>query len=116
MAKAKTATRDVMTPDEVAEWNARPFYREGVPYQWVMSYGWVIVGYYVGPGPTPLEIRVAHASYYRSAGGQTHASLAANGGNEQTTWEYFGDRLINRTQVQGVSEYAGEVRRARLAS
>jgi hypothetical protein len=27
-----------------------------------------------------------------------------------------GQRLINRTQVQGVSEYAGEVRRARLAS
>jgi GrpB-like predicted nucleotidyltransferase (UPF0157 family) len=115
MAKSKAVKQSRMTAEEVAEWNARPFYREGVPYQWVMSYGWVIVGYYVGPGPTPLEIRVAHASYYRSAGNQTHASLATNGGNDSTAWEYFGDRLINRTQVQGVSEYHGEVRNGRLA-
>lgn len=114
MAKARPK-QDRMTAEEVAEWTATPFYREGVPYQWIMSYGWVIVGFYVGPGPTPLEIRVAHASYYRSAGGQTHAALATGGGNADTSWEYFGDRLINRTQVQGVSEYRGEVRRSLLS-
>lgn len=118
MAKAKPASGgpDRMTEDEVREWTATPFYREGEAYHWVMSYGWVVVGFYVGPGPTPLEIRVAHASYYRSAGGQTHAALATGGGNSQTTWEYFGDRLLNRTQIQGHSPYMGKVPRGRLAS
>jgi hypothetical protein len=114
-AREKKAKQDRMTADEVREWCGTPFYREGVPYQWIMSYGWVIVGFYVGCGPTPLEIRVAHASYYRSAGNQTHAALATQGGNDSTAWEYFGDRLINRTQVMGVSEYHGDVKRSRLA-
>ena len=115
MAKEKAKKRDIMPAEEVREWQSRPFYTEGEPYLWVLSHGWTCVGFYVGCGPTPLDIRVAHASYYRSAGNQTHASLARNGGNDSTAWEYMGDELITRTAVIRVTPYTGEVRRGRLA-
>jgi hypothetical protein len=92
----------------------RPFYVPGRAYQWILSHGWVRVGYYVRH-VDPLTVRVAHCSYYRSAGGQTHAALSAAGGNAQTAWEYQGDHLIGLPHVLGVSVYHGEVHRGRVA-
>lgn len=107
MAKAKRGPA-TMPDDQVDQWNAVPFYRPGVAYTWVLTHGWVCVGYFVGM-PDPLTIRVAHSNYYRSAGNQTHASLARNGGNVNTSWEYMGDELISRPHVIRATPYHGAV-------
>lgn len=100
--------------DEVAERLATPFYRPGRAYLWILTHGWTRVGFYLGH-LDPLTIRVAHSSYYRSAGSQTHAQLATGGGNAQTLWEYTGNELLTVPHVISVTEYAGEVPHGRVA-
>lgn len=110
---------DRLTADELAgyldaEGRPAPVYVPGQAYQWIMTQGWVRVGYYVGR-LDPLTLVVAHCSYYRSAGGMTHAALSTGGGNAQTAWEYQGTHLIGVPHVVGVSRYHGRVHRGRVA-
>lgn len=112
MAKKKP---DQLTAGEVEAWIGRDFYQPGEAYLWVLGFGWCCVGFFAR-WESPFEIRVAHASYYRTAGGQTHAALARNGPTPSTAWEYHGDELLNRTQVIRVTNYRGEVPRGHVAT
>lgn len=100
---------------EVIAPQSKPAYEVGRAYQWVLTQGWVVVGFFVGHGHTPFELRCVHLNYYRSAGNQTHAQLAQNGGNEATEFEYSGNGFINFGQIIYCVEYNGEVpRQARV--
>jgi len=99
---------DTMDLKELKEQQESNYYIAGHPYQFILTHGWVMVGYFVCYHD-PLTIRLAHASYYNSAGNQTHASLARNGGNENTSWEYCGDKLINKMHIIHVNKYYGKV-------
>lgn len=105
--------KDELREDEVSEILSRPFYTPGKAYRWTLTQGWCRVGFFLGYGQTPLEIRVAHCSYYRSAGNQTHASLSVNGGNSETEWEYCGHSQLLLGHIISVDPYEGEVPRGR---
>lgn len=92
-----------------AELQVRPFYEPGRPYLWTMGFGWGFVGFFVRM-ESPLEIRVAHANYFRQAH-MTWGRLARTGGSEQTTWVYVGDKLLNRTMVLSADLFLGDVPR-----
>lgn len=95
---------------EEAELLAAPsLYQPGKPLQWVMSYGWVLVGFYVRH-ESPLKVRVAHANYYIRAG-KTHADLAREGAGDETKWCYLGNTEISVPHVLFTDEYFGEVPR-----
>ncbi len=100
--------RDRMGADELAE-ESGPLYETGRPYLWVLSYGWCIVGFYVRH-ETPLRIRVAHASYYASAG-KPHAQMAREGAGPDIKWRYAGREEISAPHVLHVMEYHAEVHR-----
>ncbi len=111
--KAEPKTPDRLTEDELAA-HHQPFYTPGVPYQWILPFGWVVVGFYVRH-ENPLTIRVAHANYYGQAG-KTHAALALEGGGSETTWRYMGGRLIPANSFVSVGIYNGEVPRGPILS
>ena len=106
--------RDVLSPEDVMKIGSQPFYKPGTPYQWVLAFGWVAVGFYI-KHENPLKIRVLHTNYYQNAG-KTHADLATQGASEDTSWRYMGERLISETSVLHVGEYFGKVPRSRVSS
>lgn len=107
MAAAKD---DRMTDKEIAA-ESGPLYDPGRAYQWVLAYGWVLVGYYVRH-ETPMRIRVAHASYYR-VDRQTHAKLCTEGAAPNVAWHYLGSREITAPHILHAGPYCGEVHRVR---
>lgn len=104
MSKAK---RDRLDEKELMAAAERPLLQPGLPYQFIMTYGWVVVAFYVRH-ETPLTIRVAHCSYYQNAG-KTHAQLAREGG--AAAWRYEGNTTLTTHHILRVVEYHGEVPR-----
>ena len=107
----KKQKQDRLVPAELAKFSG-PLYRPCVPYQWVMTYGWGIVGFYVRHDD-PLHILVAHANYFLRAG-KDYGRLAREGGGEETSWCYRGTSLLTVPQIIHVCEYFGEVPRAAI--
>lgn len=106
--KIEYGNRSRLPDDELMKLQKRPsLYEPGLPYHWVLTYGWAIVGYYV-KHETPLKILVAHANFYIQAH-VDHGQLVIKGGSPQTEWRYRGLKLIYEPQVIHVAEYHAEV-------
>jgi hypothetical protein len=103
--------RDELTEAEVAS-RRGPYYEPGRPYRWILSFGWVVTGFYI-THQDPLTIRVAHANYTRNAGTDWGA-FAVEGAPETCDWKYEGEDLLYIPHIQRVSEYHGEVPRGRI--
>lgn len=100
--------REKLTDEEMAQEQA-PLYEPGRPYLWVLTHGWCMVGFYVRH-ETPLRIRVAHASYYATAG-VPHSQLAREGPGPGIKWRYLGRGEITVPHVIHATDYHAEVHR-----
>lgn len=106
MARANEFRKELL-PQEKAALAGKPFYVEGKPYRWILSFGWVVVGFYVCH-ETPLTIRVAHCSFIRQAH-KDWGAFAVEGAAPNTEWRYEGNTLLTVPHILRVSEYMGEV-------
>lgn len=113
MAKKK----DLLTEKELDQFqDAGPFYVPGKPYMWVMSFGWCIIGFYIGH-ETPLTIRVAHANHFQNAG-VDYGVLAQEGPDPTKTcqWRYEGNSLLSFHSILRADDYGGSVPRGRITT
>ena len=108
------AKRDILTAAEIENELAIKALVPGEPYQFILGFGWVLVGFYI-KHETPLLIRLAHCNYYRN-GKKPHSEIATDGAARDAEWRYFGQRVVNINHVLDFGPYNGEVPRGKLAT
>ncbi len=108
---SKPKKRDILMQEEVIHCSEKVLYQAGLPYLFVMSYGWAIVAFYVRH-ENPLRIRVAHANFFRQA--NTDYGTLTEGAPDNCEWMYIGNSVLTEPHILRADEYFGKVPRGRI--